>query len=302
MREVVNLISSDPPLPERPRPQNVPAKSRQAGVGRTANSRLISSDSIDISVFNSDDFLDKPAKKRRVSNEKRSPLQQSTVPQGPSRPLPSVFSFSDDDFALPPSNPRAQKYWERDTEESDPIFTSSAPEPSKKQRSAWSHPNHKQSEVITLEDDDDNTWKSMGNLSTSRGKQDEIQEFSDPFGFAEFEDTFELSEPAVSASKSAFSSKTASLLSGLNTAPKGNGPKASTKSGSRSQKGKGTTMAATAFRDFSDEVDEPAGLNRTAKKPGSLQQKRRRPEHRPASTPKRNGISNGSLRRIGNRN
>lgn len=270
MREVVNLISSDPPLPERPRPQNVPAKSRQAGVGRTANSRLISSDSIDISVFNSDDFLDKPAKKRRVSNEKRSPLQQSTVPQGPSRPLPSVFSFSDDDFALPPSNPRAQKYWERDTEESDPIFTSSAPEPSKKQRSAWPHPNHKQSEVITLEDDDDNTWKSMGNLSTSRGKQDEIQQFSDPFGFAEFEDTFELSEPAVSASKSAFSSKTVSLLSGLNTAPKGNGPKASTKSGSRSQKGKGTTMAATAFRDFSDEVDEPAGLNRTAKKPGKL--------------------------------
>ncbi|KAJ5881100.1 uncharacterized protein N7473_012153 [Penicillium subrubescens] len=270
MREVIDLLSSDPPLPETSRLQHALAPARRAGVRLGANSRLISSDFVDVSTF-TDDFQDKPAKKRRVSAEKRPPVRQSTVAQGSSRPGPSLFSFSDDDFSLPPSNPRAQKkYLGRDVDESDPIvFTSSAPEPSKKQHSTWSKPNHSQAEVITLDDDDDDLWKPMGNGSSSRGKQDEIQEFSDPFGCAEFEDSFGLSGPGVSASTSGFSSKTAALISALSTAPKGNGNRSNIKSGSCSQKSKGATMDATLIGDFSDEVDGPAP-RQPAKKSGKL--------------------------------
>lgn len=268
MLEVIDLLSSDPPLPERPRAQHVPSKTRQAAVGVAANVGLISSDTIDISAFDSDDFLDKPAKKRRVSDEKRSPLRHSNVAQGPSRPRRTLATFPNDDLSLPPSNLKAQKkYLGRDVEESDPIvFTSSAPEPFKKQNSTWSKPNHQQAEIITLDDDDDDFWMSKGNGSTSRGKRDEIQEFSDPFGFAEFEDTFELSEPDVSASTSGFSSKTAALLSSLNAVSK----ESQAKSGSRTQKDKGAKMTSTAIGDFSDEVDEPAGPRRPAKKSGKL--------------------------------
>lgn len=270
MREVIDLLSSDPPLPETSKPQHALAPARRAAVRLGAKSGLISSD-FDVSTF-TDDFLDKPAKKRRVSDEKRSPSGQSTVTQGLTRPGPSPFSFSDDDFSLPPSNPRAQKkYLGCDVDESDPIvFTSSAPEPSKKQHSAWSKPNHSQAEVITLDDDDDDLWKPMGNGSSNRGKQDEIQEFSDPFGCVEFEDPFGLSGPGVSASTSGFSSKTAALISALNTAPKGSGTRSHNKSGSRSQKSKGATMDAALIGDFSDEVDGSAELRQPAKKSGKL--------------------------------
>lgn len=268
MPEVIDLISSDPPLPEEPRLQHVPVKSRQAAVGLTATSGLISSD-FDFSAL-TDDFLDKPAKKRRVSDEKRSPPRQSVVTKRAPRPNPPVFSFSDDDFSLPPSNPRAQKKHQgRDADESDPIiFTSSAPEPSKKQHSTWSGPNHTQSEVITLDDDDDDLWKAIGNGSSGRGKQDEIQDFSDPFGLDDLDDSFGLSDPDVSTSKSGFSSKTAALLSTLNTAPEGN--RLNNKAGSRPQKRKGATMDASAIGDFSDEVDGRAEPRQPAKKSGKL--------------------------------
>jgi crossover junction endonuclease EME1 len=240
-------------------------------VGLGANAGLISSDLFDVYTL-TDDFLDKPAKKRPASDEKRSPLRQNTVAQGPRRSDPSLFSFSDDDFSLPPSNPRAQKkYRGRDVDESDPIvFTSSAPEASKNQPSGWSKTNHTQAEVITLDDDDDDIRKPMGNGGSSRGKQEEIQEFSDPFGYAEFEDSFDLSGPGVSASMSGFSSKTAALLSALNTAPKGSGKQFNTKSGSCFQKGKGSTMDATLIGEFSDEVDGLAKPRQPAKKSGKL--------------------------------
>ncbi|CEJ58745.1 hypothetical protein PMG11_07392 [Penicillium brasilianum] len=271
MPEVIDLISSDPPLPEGPRFQHVPAKSRQAAVGLPANSRLTSSSFVDVSAM-SDDFLDKPAKKRRVSNEKRSPPRQSVVNMRSPRPDPPVFSFSDDDFSLPPSNPRAQKKCQgRDAEESDPIvFTSSAPEPSKKQNSTWSRPNHTQSEVITLDDDDDDLWKSIGNESTRGGRQDEIQEFSDPFGLDDFDDSFALSGPGVSASKSGFSSKTAALLSTLKAATKGTNSRSNNKAGSRPSKRKEATMDPSAIGDFSDDLDGPAEPRQKAKKSGKL--------------------------------
>ena len=265
MPEVIDLISSDPPLPERPRPQYVPKPTRQASVGLAANS---GPDSIDISGFDSDDFLDKPAKKRRVSDEKRSPPRHRNAVQGPS-PLRKLLATSTNNgLSHLPANSKLQtKYPRRDVEESDPIvFTSSAPELSTKQNSAWSKPNHGQADVITLDDDDDDFGMSRVNGSTSRGKRDEIQEFSDPYGFAEIEDDFVLSDPVVSASASIFSSKTAALLSTLNAASK----ETKAKSGSRTQKSKGATMIATVAGDFSDEVDEPAEPRRPAKKSNKL--------------------------------
>ncbi|KAF3385279.1 hypothetical protein F1880_002489 [Penicillium rolfsii] len=262
----------NPPLPEHPKPQHASAEARRAAVRLGASSGLISSDLLDLSGF-TDDFLDKPAKKRRVSDDKRSPPRQSNVVQESSRPGPSLFSFSDDDFNLPPSNPMAQKkYLERDVDESDHIvFTSSALEPPQKQRSAWSRPIHNEAEVITLDDDEDDLWKLMGNGSSIRRKEDEIQEFSDPFGSAVSESTFDLSEPGISASMSGFSSKTAALLSALNKAPKEKDKRSNTKSGSRSQKSKDVKMDATLIGDFSDEVDGTSQLRQPAtKKSGKL--------------------------------
>lgn len=268
MPDVIDLISSDPPLPERPRPQYVPKPTRQAVVGLAANSGPNSPDSIDIPGFDSDDFLDKPAKKHRVTDEKRSPPRQCNAVYGPSRPRKLLATSTNNGLSLLPANSKSpKKYPRRDVEESDPIvFTSSAPELSKKQNSAWSKPTHGQADVITLDDDDDDFGMSTVNGSTRGGKRDEIQEFSDPYGFAGIEDDFALSDPVVSASASVFSSKTAALLSSLNAASK----ETKAKSGSRAQKSNDATMAATAAGDFSDEVDEPAEPRRPAKKSSKL--------------------------------
>ena len=268
MPEVIDLLSSDPPLPERSRQQYVPNPTWQATFGLAANQGPNSSDSIDLFGFDSDDFLNKPAKKRRVSDKKCSPLRHGNAVPGQSRSRQLLTGATNDGLSLPPPNSKAQKkYPGRDVEESDPIvFTSSAPELFKKPHSAWSKPNHAQANVITLDDDDDDFGMSRGNGSTSRGKRDEIQEFSDPFGLAEYEDDFGLSEPVVSASTSQFSSKTAALLSSLNAAAK----EITAKPGSRTQKAKGATMSATGTGDFSDEVDEPAEPRRPAKKSNKL--------------------------------
>ncbi|KAJ5160161.1 uncharacterized protein N7482_007165 [Penicillium canariense] len=269
MRDVIDLISSDPPLPESSRPPNKPAATRQPPARLTTNSALISSDSIDVSVFNHDDFLDKPAKKRRVSNEKGSPLRQTLTAHGPTRPDRNhIFSFSDDDFSLPPSNPAAQKkHLGCDIEESDPIvFTSSAPIISKHESFALPKP---PPEVITLDDEDD-VWRLPGNGNTRRARQDEIEEFSDPFALPEFADTFALSGTRECASHSGFSSNTAALLSTLHTAPTRSGTRSDIKARPRSQKGKGARMDTPPAAYFSDEINEPVEPQRPAKKSGKL--------------------------------
>ncbi|KAJ5492178.1 hypothetical protein N7453_010275 [Penicillium expansum] len=72
MPEIINLLSSDPPTPPKPQPP----KSRQPAElpSRRPSHQLnpISSDPFDTSLFDYEDVFDKPAKKRRVSDQDTS--------------------------------------------------------------------------------------------------------------------------------------------------------------------------------------------------------------------------------------
>ncbi|KAJ5587473.1 uncharacterized protein N7459_003238 [Penicillium hispanicum] len=269
MPDVIDLISSDPPLPERPRPEQTCPPSHQPLSRRPSRLGLISSDSIDVSLFTYDD-LDKPAKKRRVSTENPSPLRQATTAREYADPGPaSSFQFSDDDFGLPPSNPAAlKKQPARGVEESDPIvFTSSALESASRYKPSVPHdPIHEPSDVITVDDDNDDLLKVTGNENPLRFTQESIEEFSDPFSIPGFADMMGISQAGKSASISVFSNKTAGLLSNLSATGKASKGKPTSKSGLLSHKNKGAGMEATAIFDLSDEVDEPVEPRRSAKK------------------------------------
>ncbi|KAJ5690031.1 hypothetical protein N7462_004423 [Penicillium macrosclerotiorum] len=271
MPDVIDLISSDPPLPERARPQRAPVPSRQVPARPSANSRLISSDSIDVSVFNYDDFLDKPPKKRRVGNDNRPHLRKAATAHDATGQNPShSFLFSDDDFALPPSNHAALKKrpeYNFDAEELDPIlFTSSAPEPSSKYKLLGLYKSKEaQPNVITLDDDNEDIRNPSQNVNISHARQEDIEEFSDPFLIPGFADEFGQSPPRNSATNLGFSSKTAALLAELNATTKDNKSRTITKGVSHSRRNKCAMVDLSA-----DELDEPAESRRPAKKSGKL--------------------------------
>ncbi|KAJ5177791.1 uncharacterized protein N7500_000490 [Penicillium coprophilum] len=263
MPEIINLLSSDPPTPPKPqapKPQQ-PAELPSRRPSHQLNP--ISSDLFDTSLFDFEDVFDKPAKKRRVSDEDTSSLRQSTTPNEPRAPASAAepwFSISDDDFDLPsvkaagqnkPAQPRA--------EESDPIvFTSSAPAPLPKPPPRKSQLSTR--DIIAL-DDDDILTDPMPPPSSLRGRSD-IEEFSDPFTLPEFSDL--LKKPT--ASTPIFSESTARLLSRLGE-ERPAGPKA--KSGTRKQKG--TSSKSTAAEVLSDDdIDEPVAPRKTAKKTSKL--------------------------------
>lgn len=281
MPDVINLISSDPPLPNesRSQPQLQPVRrpSRQIPA-RPSNLGLFSSDSLDVSFFNHDDIFDEPAKKRRRSNENPSPLRQTTTARETALPerRPS-WLFDDDDFGLPPSNPALLKRQvERDIEESDPIvFTSSAPQPVSKPKAPTPRKSiHEDYSVIALDDDDDNDpflKPPEKNKSSSRieNTQDTIEEFSDPFALPGFSDFLDVEdEPEQPVSNAVFSSKTAELLSGL----RASNAKSQAKSTSRSQISKAGAVGGMSLADFSDgdEVEEPVKPSRAPKKSTKL--------------------------------
>ena len=277
MPDVIDLISSDPPLPDNPRLQQqlqpVRQSSRTIPTRRPSNLGLISSDSIDVSLFNHDDIFDEPAKKRRRSDENRSPLRQATTSRQTTLPeRRSSWLFSDDDFGLPPSNPAVLKRQGRDVEESDPIFfTSSAPQPvSKPEPPAPRKPNHEPYDVIALDADDDAFLKPPGkNKNTSskpREKQDTIEEFSDPFSLPGFTDFLD-DQPEAPVSNSVFSSKTAELLSSL----KVNTTQSKPKTTSHPQKQKGGALGGMSLSDLSDgdELEEPVEPRRPPAKKSS---------------------------------
>lgn len=266
MPDVIDLISSDPPLPDKPQVQQVQQSSKPLPSRPPPHLGQISSDSIDVSLFANEDFLDKPAKKRRVSHEKRSPLRKTTSVCDTTFPgLDPSFLFSDEEFDLPPSNPAAmRKQPARNAEDSDPIiFTSSAPEPSAKSKlPPPRRPFHELSDVIALDDDQDDFLKTLGKQGSNRFTQDSIEEFSDPFQMPGFADMVSMSQPE---SKTVFSSKTAGLLANLNASGKGNGAESSSKS-SRSRKPKSAAMGTLGDFDLSDELDEPQEPQRPKKK------------------------------------
>lgn len=260
MPEIINLLSSDPPTSPKPQPPKPrqPAELPSRRPSHQLNS--ISSDPFDTSLFDYEDVFDKPAKKRRVSDQDISSLQQSTPPNEPRAPASAAepwFSISDDDFDLSPVNAAVQnKASQSRVEESDPIvFTSSAPVPLPKPPPRKT--NLSTRDILALADDDVLSDPMKPPPSSFRGRSD-IDEFSDPFALPEFSEL--LKKPT--ASNTIFSESTARLLSRLGD-EQTSGPKA--KSGARKQKD--TSLKSTAVEVLSDDdIDEPVAPRKTAKK------------------------------------
>ncbi|EPS32398.1 hypothetical protein POX_d05438 [Penicillium oxalicum] len=275
MREVIDLISSDPPLPEDPKSStHVSPKPRPAPAGLAASLGLISSDSIfDVSGF-SDFVPDQPAKKRRLSGEQNSTVRQTNVARAAQLVDAHIFSFSDDDQILPPSKQEVQTlHPEREVDDFDPIiFTSSAPEPSRRPVTKVTDSTSNRPDPITLDDDsDDESSRPPTKSGGSRTVRDEIRDFSDPFVFAGADDPFSVSSDEDSAPTSQFSSRTAALLSAIETEP--------TASGNGSGKGISAPAARKSYiairgnrvaGGLSDDLDEPEPPRPLLKKSGKL--------------------------------
>ncbi|KAJ5782445.1 hypothetical protein N7457_004219 [Penicillium paradoxum] len=269
MPEIIDLISSDPPVPSKPQPpkSNPPAELPSRRPSHNLNP--ISSDSFDTSLLNYDEIFDQPAKKRRVSDRDTSSLRKSTTPNEPRAPVSTAepwFSISDDDFDLPPLNTAVQKQASKSRiEESDPIVpTSSAPGPSLPKPSSRK-PNPTSLDIITL--DDDEIKDAMKHpLSSFRGHSD-IDDFSDPFTLPEFSELLKKPSRDATTSNPIFSESTARLLSRLSEEDKNstNSSGSKAKPGARKSKGVSLTTALAEF--LSDEdIDEPIAPRKTAKK------------------------------------
>ncbi|KAJ5279597.1 hypothetical protein N7478_004969 [Penicillium angulare] len=290
MPDIIDLISSDPQLPDSSHFQNAQNSSHQLP-RRPSNSALISSDSIDLSLFTYDDF-EKPLKKRRVSNEIPQP-PPGRVATATTRPVParvstlvSSFALSDDDFSPPTSTTsttlptsrtttsrtqsgKKSEYSEHEIQLSDhDIPISSPPElPSRNlpsgvsrmpfQPSAARNEPYDPSDIISLDDDDAFASVAARNGAV-KSTQDSIEEFSDPFsvpGFAEM-----IGERRTG--KTVFSSKTAQLLSSLSEKEKAAKKKPTSKNTVHYR----NKTSAMEFANLSDEVDEPAAPRRPPQK------------------------------------
>ncbi|KAJ5527386.1 hypothetical protein N7513_011545 [Penicillium frequentans] len=286
MPEFIDLISSDPPVPENIPSQHVP-QSTQPVPRRPSRLGLISSDSISAPLFTHDDS-DIPPKKRRVSREKQSPLRSAQSALGPAdsafsesafpSSLPSI-QFSDDDFSFPPSRPAAPKTQPAPnvdnsdpivftspvsarppkTMPSNPLYRTSAPQLPTSQNKTYDLP-----DIITIDDDDESFSKATGRNGANQFTQDSIEEFSDPFSIPGFADIL----GTKTASKPMFSSKTAELLATLSAKEKSTNEKGASKAGNRKNKSVGTGTRGSNIPD--DEIDEPTSPKRPAKKSGKM--------------------------------
>lgn len=311
MPDVINLLSSTPPAPPTQRPSNsrTPAAAATAANSspRPPPSQLTFSDDID-DVFAYDDFHDKPAKKRRVSDESR---QQGGLGRDRSRSpgaSKSLFRFSDDEeegLRLPPalglpSNKNTKEKGSivlRNVEESDPIvFTSSAPagEP----KSAKKGPVQQRSEIqrtntITIDSDED---EDNGVAGSGRGavveRRDEIVDFSDQLQplpdmdkLMEFAKNFD--EPSKPTSGPLFSNRTANLLASLESdvgkRTGTTGKKTSTTTG-RSRKGKDTAPHENLSDDL---VDPPQPKRKTTTEKQTSEDKEAKARNREAAKAQR---------------
>ncbi|KAJ5636027.1 uncharacterized protein N7484_009340 [Penicillium longicatenatum] len=274
MPDIIDLISSDPPIADNPPPQYVP-QSTQPIPQRPSRLGLISSDPVSAPLF-THDGCDIPPKKRRVSREDQSPLRHTTLAFPSS--LPSI-QFSDDDFGLPPSRPMAPKTRPGpNVDNSDPIvFTSPEPErrtqavPSGSLDRPYAPPpptslnkTHDPSDIITIDDDDANPPMATGGNRSYRCTQDSIEEFSDPFSIPGFADIIGTS----TVSKPKFSSKTAELLASLSANDKPTDGENVSKKGNRKYKIAGIGTRGSNLSD--DDINEPASPRRPAKKSGKM--------------------------------
>lgn len=241
MPEVINLLSSTPPPPaSQPRQPLLPSDPPLSSAPRP-----LLSDDIE-SLFAYDD-IDKPAKRRRISEEVESPRPRDVDVQFSTT---NLFLFSDDDVALPSDGPSTLKIpaW---NEESDPIvFTS--PAPVQKARPLTTHgTNASNSNTITIDDDDDDDDAAPG--------KDHIEDFSDQLGMPDIEELMRRARPAKPSGNesSLFSSRTASLLATLQERSK-----ATSSSGNRTK-----SRAAGQGRDVLDLEDDLSEVVAESRKP-----------------------------------
>lgn len=259
MPEVIDLVSSTPPPPKdrSQQPSSTTATHLNPPVSAQSNSRLFSSDDFDSSLFAFDDEFDKPAKRRRLSDQ--SPPKQQNASAQLSKS--SLFLFSDEDVIFP-STPKGSLEVKKTSttwkgEESDPIvFTSSAPRPEKKVSVSHRTTGYKTLATITIDDDDD----SNGGRSEGGNGRDDIEEFSDQLHLPDLDELLDLSGSGEPTTSHLLSSKTASLLASLESRPK-----TGTGAAGRSRKGKDRNERLPDV-DLSDDLIEP---KRPPRKPSS---------------------------------
>ncbi|KAL4988707.1 ERCC4 domain-containing protein [Aspergillus falconensis] len=231
MPEVISLLSSTPP----PAPAEL--------------SSFPLSDDIDFAQFDFDDDIDfgKPVKRRRLTREIekiRNPRGISGTAQA-SRSQNPLLLFSDDILLSDgPSNGQAQPKLPVVTLDSDPIvFTSSAPEPS---RRSPSPKNKKQATGTLIDDDIDNTVAFENDRESRKSWKDNIEDFSDPLALPDPSELFDFQETGFKMPplRSEFSSRTASLLASLNRSNDNTTSTASRK------------KISSRFEDIDDDPDE----------------------------------------------
>ena len=238
MPDVIDLISSTPPHPPISHQQRPVTAATPFSSSFPASPKVFTSDGINDSLFDLDD-LDKPAKRRRVSNEPEIQNPATTA-----QSTKDVFLFSDEDFNLPPtagpSHAKTPPRW--NYEESDPIvFTSSAPDLAQS-HTVQKRTGYSRTESITIDDENED-------IGNSRGRKDEIEEFSDQIQLPDIDELVDSTEDVSCKANSGFSSRTANLLASLESVSKGDDGRGSgSKTGKRSRKDKDI---------FSDEVEEP---------------------------------------------
>ncbi|RHZ66503.1 uncharacterized protein CDV56_108400 [Aspergillus thermomutatus] len=246
MPEVINLLSSTPPPPAS-QPRQPLVSTLPSDPPLSSAPRPLLSDDIE-SLFAYND-IDKPAKRRRISEEVGSPkdvdVQFSTK---------NLFLFSDDDVALPSDGPSTLKIpaW---NEESDPIvFTSPAPVPGA--RSLTTHP--REINTITIDDDDDDFFNDA-----VPGK-DHIEDFSDQLRMPEIDELMRRTRPAKSSGheNSLFSSRTARLLASLEERSK-----ATSSTGSRMKSRAAASSEKVRERDVLDLEDDLSEVVAESRKP-----------------------------------
>lgn len=211
MPEVVNLLSSTPPLTDRREssirrfhssppaptdPQTLPALSSDFGFPQ----------------FNDDDIdLGNPSKRRRLTPEPEKDTGSTRDNALSSRNRDPLSLFSDDIVLSsdgPANVPSKSPAFVLD---SDPIFTSSAPEPTRRSPS----PGISKGKAAYIDDSEIGGSENKGKNRPARN--DNIEDFSDPMNFVDPIEPFEFQEAEIAPPplRSEFSGRTANLLASL---------------------------------------------------------------------------------------
>ncbi|GIJ99775.1 hypothetical protein Aspvir_003778 [Aspergillus viridinutans] len=253
MPEVINLLSSTPPPPAS-QPRQPLVATLPSDPPLSSAPRPLLSDDIE-SLFAYDD-IDKPTKRRRISEEVESPkevdAQFSTT---------NLFLFSDDDVALPSDGPSTLKVpaW---NEESDPIvFTSPAPVPGA--RPLTTHKTNP-GEINTITIDDDDNVDADADLFDVGPRKDHIEDFSDQLGMPDIDELMRQAREAKASGheNSLFSSRTASLLADLQERSQ-----ATSSAGSRTRSRGAGPYKKTQERDVLDLEDDLSEVAAESRKP-----------------------------------